>query len=225
MNPEQARLTKQSIRSLFRLYLVTDPGMRWSKDLVESVRMAINGGVTAVQYRNKNASTSQAIEEASRLLEICRSEGVPLLVNDLVEVAVELRCDGVHLGQSDRTVAIARELLGEDVIIGLTITSPAELLRAHDGVDYFGVSSVFATLTKPDAPDPVGLTGIAALRELTSRPLIAIGGVGAANAASCIRAGADGVAVVSAIMDSANPEQSSRKLLREVESALGERSG
>jgi thiamine-phosphate pyrophosphorylase len=199
--------------------------MRWSTDLAESVRMAICGGVTAVQYRNKDASITQAVEEASVLLEVCRSRGVPLLVNDLVEVAVELRCDGVHLGQGDEAVERARELLGDEAIIGLTVTSPDELLRAHESADYFGVSSVFATLTKPDAPDPVGLAGIAALRELTSRPLVAIGGVGRDNAASCIRAGADGVAVVSAIMDSESPERSSRELLHEVESALEERDG
>ncbi|MBN1434004.1 thiamine phosphate synthase [Candidatus Fermentibacterales bacterium] len=204
-----------------RLCLVTDPGMRWSRHLATCVLESIEGGVTAVQYRSKIADPDRAVREASDLAQVCHRAGVPIIVNDHIRVALEAGCDGVHLGQSDDPVELAREILGDRAIVGLTVTGQEDVLRAPAAlIDYFGLSSVFATSTKPDAPDPLGLDGIERVRRLTRVPIVAIGGINRSNAASCIRSGADGIAVVSAIMESPDPRAESAALWREIEGAL-----
>ncbi len=136
-----------------------------------------------------------------------------MIINDRVDVALASGADGVHLGQRDLPVREARRLLGRDAIIGLSVETPAQALDAESlDVDYLGVSPIFSTPTKPDAGAPWGLEGLRSLRARTRRVLVAIGGIDASNAESVLAAGADGLAVVSAICASADPEAAARRL-------------
>ena len=207
------------------LYLVTDPSMRGSEDLPGCVLKALEGGVRLVQYRAKGIPWRTMMRDVEMLLEVCRPRGVPLIVNDSVELALACGCDGVHLGQSDATPELARGTLGEAALVGLTVTCEREALEAAPEADYLGLSAVFATSTKADAPKPMGTEGIRRIRRVTDLPLIAIGGIDPDNAASCIAAGADGVAVVSAIMDSPDPRGAAGRLLRAISGATGAPSG
>jgi thiamine-phosphate pyrophosphorylase len=159
-----------------------------------------------VQLREKTASTRAFIEEARALKRLLAPMRVPLLVNDRIDVALAAGADGAHVGQHDMPVAFVRQLLGPAAIIGLSITELGEV-RGEDVelADYLGVGPVFAQSTKLDATPPLGLDGLAKVRRATSKPIVAIGGVSAVNAGAVRSAGADGIAVVSAIMGAEDP--------------------
>jgi thiamine-phosphate pyrophosphorylase len=182
------------------VYLVTDTGLCGARGVVETVRQAISAGATVVQLRDPVSKTRMLVELARDLLAILRPASIPLIVNDRVDVALAAGADGVHVGQADMTTADARNLIGPEPILGLSITALADLdATALAGVDYLGVGPVFATVTKADAAPAMGLTGLAAVRAASALPIVAIGGIHAGNTADVIAAGADGVAVVSAI--------------------------
>lgn len=184
-----------------RLYLVTDP-RHPELLLLAKVLAAAVGGVTLVQWRDKAAGTAARIATARRLAPLLAAYGVPLIVNDDVEAALASGAAGVHLGQGDMPPAEARARLGEAAIIGLSIEHVDEIDAVDPAVvDYVAASPVFATATKADIAPPLGLKGVAAIRARTRLPLVGIGGIHAGNAAAVIAAGADGVAVVSAILD------------------------
>ncbi len=193
-----------------RLYLVTDRGLAGDRPLGEIVLAAVAGGVTMVQIREKQATTRRFIEQARALKAALDGSGVPLIVNDRLDVALAVGADGVHLGDDDMSCAEARRLLGPRAIIGLSLAGPP-----GDGfaeADYVAASPVFATGTKPDAGPALGLAGVTALRRAVPRPLVAIGGIGRHNAAQVVAAGADGIAVVSAVMAADDPEAAARQL-------------
>lgn len=197
------------------LYLVTDPRLGGDRSVAGIVREAVAGGVTMVQLRDPDASTRALIETGRALAEALAGKNVPLIVNDRVDVALAIGAAGVHLGASDMDAAIARRLLGPERIIGLSVGTPAEFAheREHlDCVDYLGVGPVYATGTKADAGAAIGPEGLAAVASTTKLPIVAIGGIDADNAAACIRAGADGVAVVSAIIAAADPRRAAERL-------------
>ena len=197
------------------LYLVTDRALAGLRGVTETVRLALEGGVTLVQLREKTLAREPFVEEARRLKDICHARGVPLIVNDDVAVAREAGADGVHLGQSDASVAQAREALGPDAIIGLSVESVEQARAAAQlDIDYIAASPVFATPTKTDTASPLGLEGVLAIRRLTDKPLVAIGGINSANALEVLQAGADGLAVISAIMAAADPRQAAREFHR-----------
>ncbi|MEZ5872441.1 MAG: thiamine phosphate synthase [Nitratireductor sp.] len=201
------------------LYLVTDPQLGGSRDLIEIVEAAIAGGVTIVQLRDPNAGTRAMVETATRLLQVTRRNGVPLLINDRVDVALAAGADGVHLGQSDMQADQARKLLGAESIIGLSVGSEAEhaaSLKVLHAVDYLGTGPAYTTSTKHDAGAAIGEAGITALKVRTSLPVVAIGGIDVARCAGLIRAGADGVAVVSAIMAASDPKSAARAFTAEI---------
>ncbi len=195
-----------------RLYLVTDDAL--SRGPVEEVvAAAVAGGVTLVQLRIKDAESRRYYERAMALRKRLEPLGVPLIVNDRLDIALAARAAGAHLGQGDLPCAEARRIAGPDFILGVSVGSPEEARRAErDGATYVAASPVFATPTKTDAPPPVGLAGVAAIRSATRLPLVAIGGLHAGNAAEVLRAGADGVAVVSAIMAASDPAAAARAL-------------
>lgn len=197
------------------LYLVTDRALAGPRGVAETVRLALEGGVTLVQLREKTLAREPFVEEARRLKDICHARGVPLIVNDDIAVAREAGADGVHLGQSDASVAQARETLGPDAIIGLSVESveQARAAAALD-IDYMAASPVFATPTKTDTAAPLGLEGVRAIRRLTDKPLVAIGGINHSNALEVLQAGADGLAVISAIMAAPDPRQAAREFRR-----------
>ena len=200
------------------LYLVTDRRLAGPRTLEELVRAAVRGGVTAVQLREKECSTREFVELARRLKVILAPTGIPLIVNDRVDVALAAGSDGVHLGQSDMEYRNARALLGPDAIVGLSVETSAQADEAESlDADYLGVSPIFPTPTKTDTVAAWGIEGLAALREASRHVLVAIGGINATNAAEVIHAGADGIAVVSAICAARDPEEAARELRRAVD--------
>ncbi len=182
------------------VYLVTDRTLSGARGVIETMRQAVAAGATIVQLRDPAAKTRALVEEARALAAVTRPAGIPFIVNDRVDVAIAAGADGIHLGQSDMRVADARAQLGPGPILGLSITVLADF-DASDlaGVDYLGVGPIFQSATKPDAAPAMGLAGLSAVRAATKLPIVAIGGIDAGNAAEVIAAGADGVAVVSAI--------------------------
>lgn len=200
----------------YTLYLVTDANLSRGRSPREVVEAAILGGVTVVQYREKSASTRRMIDEALELRDLCRRYSVPFIVDDRVDVALAVQADGVHVGQDDMPASLARRLIGHDKILGVSAENMEQALAAQaDGADYIGASPIFATPTKPDAPPPIGVAGLLQMARTCPLPIVAIGGLNATNAGSMIRAGAAGVAVVSAIVG-ADDVQAAASELRHV---------
>jgi thiamine-phosphate pyrophosphorylase len=189
----------------YTLYLVTDRKLAASRSFDDIVRQAVEGGVTLVQLREKELSTRDFVRFAIGLRNLLHECRIPMIVNDRLDVALACGAAGVHLGQDDMDCGIVRAIAGRRLIIGVSVNGVDEAVRAEaQGADYLAVSPVFDTPTKTDTPAAVGLDGLRAIRKAVMLPLVAIGGVKAENAAEVVRAGADGLAVVSAIM--ANPE-------------------
>lgn len=204
----------------YSLYLVTDRALSRGRPTAEIVRAAVAGGVTCVQLREKTGRALEFIEEAQALLAVLRPLGVPLIVNDRVDIALAVGADGVHLGQRDLPIAAARRLGPPSWIIGISAESVADAVRAEaEGADYVGVSPIFATPTKTDHAPPLGLEGLRAIRAATKLPLVAIGGIHAGNAREVICAGADGLAVVSAIVSADWPQAAAAVLRQEIAAA------
>lgn len=198
------------------LYLVTDRRLAGARPLPDLVAAAVRGGVTAVQLREKECATREFVELGRALKALLAPQGVPLIINDRIDVALAVCADGVHIGQSDMPCGDARRLLGPSAVIGLSVEDLGQALAAPPEADYLGVSPVFSTPTKTDVSSEWGLDGLAALRRASRRPLVAIGGVHSGNAARVIHSGADGVAVVSAICSARDPELAARDLRREI---------
>jgi thiamine-phosphate pyrophosphorylase len=204
------------------LYLVTDPELTRGRRLADIVTAAVRGGVTLVQLRDKHAGGRALLETARALRSVLDPLGMPLLINDRVDVAHAAGL-GCHVGQNDLPVAAARAILGPDAILGVSLDDP-EQAHAIDPaqVDYLAHGPFAATVTKADAGGPTGAEGLAATRRLTRLPLVAIGGIDARNTGAAVRAGADGVAVVSAIMAAPDPEAASRELRAAIDAAKAE---
>lgn len=201
------------------LYVITDAQLARGRSHIEVVRAAIEGDATLVQYRQKEGTTRRLVEEAQALRELTRQAGVPFIVNDRLDVALAVEADGVHVGQEDMPARLARMLMGGR-IVGVSATNLQEALQAEqDGADYLGVGPVFATPTKPDAAPPMGLEGLAEVCRAVSIPVVAIGGINEQNAAEVIAAGADGVAVVSAVVAASDVAAAARRLREVIEAA------
>ncbi len=183
-----------------RLYLATDPELGAGRDLCGLVEQAVAAGVTLVQLRDKRADGQQLYELACRLHRITRRLGVPLIINDRVDVMLAAEADGVHVGPTDLPLARVRALAGGR-LVGYSVNTPEDLCVAErDGADYIGVGPVFATATKPDARDVIGLVGLRQITAATRLPAVAIGGISPANCAAVLGAGAVGVCAISAIL-------------------------
>jgi thiamine-phosphate pyrophosphorylase len=195
------------------LYLVTDRAMTAARGLVETVRAAAAGGITMVQLRDKDAGDAELVALARALVDAVAATGIRVIVNDRAGVAAAAGAHGVHLGQDDGDPAHARALLGPAAIIGQSAGSTDEIARVDPLlVDYVGIGPFASTATKGDAGPPLGAAGFARLRAATRLPAVAIGGLGPANAAEAIAAGADGIAVVSAICAAGDPAAAARRL-------------
>ena len=179
-------------------YFITDSGLSRAGN-ISDVKQADACSVCAVQYRNKNAETREMFDEALRLREICRN--ALFLINDRIDIALAVDADGVHLGQSDMPYRAARKMLGPEKIIGITVHNITEATEAQRlGADYLGVSPIFQTATKSDAGKPAGIALIEEIRAQVDIPLIAIGGINLTNAPEVVRAGADGLCAISAVV-------------------------
>jgi len=203
-----------TLRRSLALCLVTDPILVPRGELVATVLAAVRGGVTMVQLRDKGAPDDEVATQAEMLLRVLRPLGIPLIVNDRVDVARRVGADGVHLGRSDEAPMRARATLGTRAIIGLSISNEIELASADAAsVDYYGLGPCFATATKPDHDPPLGLVGTRRLVARANRPCVAIGGIDVTRAASILATGIDGLAVVSAICGQPDPERAARELV------------
>lgn len=198
------------------LYLVTDAGLCTEKGLERTVEEAVAGGVSIVQLRDKQASDVAMIEQARRLKSLLAGTGVPLIINDRLEVAIASQADGLHVGQTDATIEQARQALGKEAIIGLSVNTLTQLSRAPTSLlDYFGFGPVFATPSKGDHEPPIGFDGLAALVSASPLPGVAIGGLKTAHIRAAKRSGAAGVAVISAICGQTSPRDSAQHLVRQ----------
>jgi len=211
-----------------RLYALLDPAVAGGRALVDLAGL-IAGSATLVQLRDKHRSTRAMVEEARGLRDVLEPAGVPLLINDRVDVALAAEADGVHVGQDDMSVPDARLLLGRTAIIGLSVSTLRQAQNAPlELLDYVGVGAVFATGSKDDASAPIGISGLREIvRAIRTRapgfPICGISGINAGNAAEIIEAGADGVAVISALSLAPDPEQAALDLRTVVDGALKRR--
>ncbi|KAI8626879.1 TMP-TENI-domain-containing protein [Xylariaceae sp. FL1651] len=227
-DPAQKKMRKDSVN--YSLYLVTDstPAILGDRDICKVVEAALRGGVTCVQYRDKTSDTGVLVETANRLHAITQKYDVPLLINDRVDVALAVGCEGVHIGQDDLDLKSARNLLGHDKIIGVTVSNAEETTAACEGgADYLGIGTVFATPTKENTKSIIGVDGLQQILlqlALANSPVktVCIGGINASNASrvvwqsTALGRSVDGIAVVSAVMAAADPEASALGLLREL---------
>jgi thiamine-phosphate pyrophosphorylase len=219
--------TKPSID--VRLYAVIDPEHAGGRSLPELARLVVTGGATVVQLRDKLRSTRVMIDEARAVHAVLKPLGVPLVINDRVDVALAIDAEGVHVGQDDMVTRDVRRLVGPDMIVGVSIKSIAEAAATSlDVVDYAGIGAVFATSSKDLASAPIGVLGLKAVvddlrRRAPGRPTCGISGISAANAADVIAAGADGVAVISALSMQDDPVAAARILRGIVDASLDNR--
>jgi thiamine-phosphate pyrophosphorylase len=211
------------------LYVLADPAVSRGRTLAEMSAASVRGGATLIQLRNKTGSTRELIEQARAIKQAIAGSGVPLLINDRVDVALVAEADGVHLGREDLDLRAARQLLGPKAIIGASVRSDKDVAALVPGaVDYACIGGVFATSSKDNPDPPIGLAGLSRLvrlvRERAPDILVgAIAGINQDNAADAIGAGADGIAVISAVTAAAEPEVAARTLRGIVDAAKAKR--
>jgi len=204
-------MNKQNID--YSLYLVTDRGLARGRSTIEVVKAAVSGGVTCVQLREKDCSTLEFIEQARAIKSFLEEREVPLIINDRLDVALAVGAEGVHLGQSDMPLEMAQKIAGPSMLIGISAESVQDAVKAENGgADYLGVSPIYTTPTKTDTAPPLGIQGLREIKNRVKIPLVGIGGLNNSNAAEVIRSGADGVAVVSAIVAAEDPETAAMNL-------------
>jgi len=195
------------------LYLVTDRGMSKGRPVQDIVTEAVKGGVSIVQLREKDIPSREFYEFARSLKNILSPLNIPLIINDRLDIALAVDADGLHIGQSDLPYHVAREIFGKNKIIGLSVETIRQAEEANDlDVDYIGLSPVFSTDTKTDINTPLGLSGVKEIAGLTKHKTVAIGGINKTNAAQVLANGADGIAVVSAIVSHENPRVAAAEL-------------
>lgn len=208
--------------SNWRAYLVTQASLSEGRSTLEIVRSAIEGGIDAVQLREKETSARSRYELGLELRELTAEADVDLIVNDRVDIARAIDADGVHVGQTDLPVTVARELLGPEAVVGCSASTVEEAVQAEaDGADYLGVGSVYGTTSKnvPADEEGIGPERIAAIADAVSIPIVGIGGITADNAGPVAEAGAAGVAVVSDITAADDPTAATEELVSAVETA------
>lgn len=199
--------------AIFSLYVLTDQGLSRSKSNAEVIEEAIAGGADVIQLRDKGYTTRQFFQEALKLRAVTRENSVPFIINDRVDVALAVDADGVHLGQDDFPIAWARRLLGKDRTIGISTHSVEEAVQAEkDGADYISIGSAFPTTTKSDARPLEGLEMITDIKKNVNIPVVAIGGIKMENVAQVGLAGADCIAVISAVVSAANIREATARL-------------
>ncbi len=204
------------------LYFITDEDNPMGRSLVQQAEAALMGGATVVQLRCKHTPTRLMLEQGQLVKQLCQSRAASFIVNDRVDVAWALQADGVHVGWDDMPYDLVRALLGGGIVVGLSVSTTAEAERAIAlRPDYLGVGPIYPTSTKPDAGTAVGPEFIRKVREMTSIPLVAIGGITADKVAEVVAAGADGIAVISAISRASDMQQAAAELFEAVRNAKG----
>ena len=203
------------MKQIGRLHVLTDITLQNRFSHLDLTEMAISGGADTIQYRQKRGSTREMIEVAREMKSICSKAGITFVVNDRIDIALAVKADGIHLGQDDFPAPLARELLGRERIIGGSAGSVEEARKClSEGVDYIGFGPVYTTTSKDDAGPAVGIEIMKQVSDEIPLPIIAIGGVSPENTPDVIRAGAHGIAVISAICCQGDPELATRTLHR-----------
>ncbi len=207
----------------YSLYLVTNQKLAGDRPIADVVKAAIAGGVTIVQYREKDAPTGIMIDTARQIHAVTRAAKVPLIIDDRVDVMLAIDAEGVHVGQSDMPADLVRKLIGLDKILGVTAKNVQQAIKAeHDGADYLGCGDIFGTTSKADAGIPIGLDGFSDRLHSVSIPVVGIGGINIDNVASVIKTGADGVALISAIASHPYPKIAACQLFEIIQKAKSE---
>ncbi len=212
---------RKAARLRLALYVITAADAGRGRGHLDVARAALAGGADALQLRDKEREGGELFRLAVSMREAVDESGTDclFLVNDRVDVAVAAGADGVHLGQDDLPAGAARTLVGDGRILGVSVGTVEEALRARqEGADYLGVGPVFSTPSKPDAGEPIGLEGLRRIREAVDLPLVAIGGIDEEKVGAVLEAGADGVAVISAVASAGDMEAAVRRLRRAVDS-------
>ncbi len=211
------------MKSIGVFHVITDTTTQTQFTHYQLAEMAIKGGADTIQFRQKTGTTRQLVETVQGLQSICRRCGIPLIVNDRADIALSACTAGVHFGQDDLPIAIGRRIFPQKTIIGASARTQEQLLQAvADGADYIGFGPIYRTFSKPDAESPRGLEALRKMSEIANCPVIAIGGITADTAYEVIRAGAHGVAVISAVCAQPDPALATRQFLAEIERAKHE---
>ena len=196
----------------YSLYVCTDRDLMSSQTIEENVEKALKGGAGIIQLREKSISGRGFYEEAKAVHEITKRYGVPLIINDRVDIALAIGAEGVHVGQSDIPCSAVRKIVGKDMLVGVSASSVEEAVKAvEDGADYLGVGAMNPTATKTDA-DSVTMEELVAIRKAVTIPIVIIGGINKETALRYKGLGIDGIAVVSAVVSSPDPEKSAKEL-------------
>jgi thiamine-phosphate pyrophosphorylase len=197
----------------WRLCFVADSEAAAGRDILRLIGEAVAGGATIIQLRGKKWTSREFLEKGVKAAQFIRPKKIPLIINDRVDIALACEADGVHLGQDDMPIPFAREIMGKKRIIGLSVSTPEEAEAAEKGGgDYIGAGPLFRTLSKENVGPLLGLEGLRKIREKVKIPILAIGGISAAKVAEVIAAGADGVAVISAITAAENPKKAAAEI-------------
>lgn len=198
----------------YKLYLVTDRGISRAKDIFEGVKAAIKGGVTLVQLREKDVSSLDFYNIALTMKDLTHRYDIPLIINDRLDIALAIDADGLHIGQEDLPLEVARKVLGKDKILGYSVTSVEEAVYGEkSGADYLGAGPVFPTGSKLDAVSPIGIETLKRIRERVAIPVVGIGGIGASNIREVRSSGVAGVSLISAILGYDDIEGAARDLV------------
>lgn len=194
------------------LYVVTDRGILKGRNLCTSIEEAIKGGATVVQLREKDVSSLDFYKIAMEVKEVTSKYNVPLIINDRLDIALACDADGLHIGQGDLPLEIVRKIFGQDKIIGVSVRTVEEGLKAKEnGADYLGVGAIYPTGSKDDAT-LIGIERLKEIKEKIKLPIVAIGGISKNNCSEVIRAGADGIAVISAVFGKEDILKASKEL-------------
>ena len=200
----------------YKLYLVTDRNVLRNRDLIQSVEAAIQGGATIVQLREKNCSSLDFYNLAVKLKEVTSKYDVPLIINDRLDIALAVKADGLHIGQEDLPLTVVKEIVGDDMIIGVSTNTLEEALLAEkQGADYVGIGAVYPTDTKLDA-DYVTLDDLRLIRKAISIPIVGIGGINEENVVNIMGTDIDGVAIVSAILGKQDIKHATKEMLQKM---------
>lgn len=205
------------------LYVITDRKIQVPRSNVEVVREVIRGGASVIQLREKEVSTKIFLEEALELRKLTKEEGVLFVINDRLDIALAVGADGVHLGEADMPIPYARRL-APSLLIGAscdTVEKARELEAL--GADYLGVGTVFATSTKKDADEPIGLLRLRRIKEVVKIPVVAIGGITLDNVEEVLTTGVDGVAIVSAVVGASSPLEAARAFRQKIDTFWGKK--
>jgi thiamine-phosphate pyrophosphorylase len=201
------------MKNIGKLHVLTDTALQSRFSHSELAGLAIRGGADTIQYRQKSGSTREMIRIAAQMKQVCSDHGVPLIVNDRVDVAIAAKADGVHLGQDDFPIPLARELLGQEMIIGASASNMEEVEKCLlDGADYVGFGPVYPTTSKDDAGLVKGVASLVQVAKAVPVPIIAIGGISLDNVSEILETGIHGIAVISSVCCQEDPEQATKAL-------------